>query len=57
MSHFGYAVLFVGASALMAAVLQASNRAEFLRYLGSRFVTPLAALIGVSWVMYFLGNL
>jgi hypothetical protein len=57
MSHFIYAVIFLVLSASIASLLQATSKEEFLRFFGHRFVTPLLALIGVSWLMFFLHKL
>lgn len=57
MSHFHYVLLFLLASSTMAALLHARSREEFPRMFLQRFLTPLAAFAGVSWVMFFLGKL
>ncbi len=57
MSHFHYVLLFLLASSAMAALLHANSKGEFLRMFGQRFLTPLAAFAGVSWLMFFLGKI
>lgn len=57
MSQFVYALLFLLASSCVASLLQAKSKEEFLRYFAHRFVTPVVALVGFSWLMFFLGKL
>lgn len=57
MSHFFYALIFLVLSASVASLLQAKSKEEFLRYFAHRFVTPVAAMIGFSWLMFFLHKL
>jgi hypothetical protein len=57
MSHFFYALIFLVLSASVASLLQAKSKEEFLRYFAHRFVTPVVAMIGFSWLMFFLHKL
>lgn len=57
MSHFHYVLLFLLASSLMATLLQAPARKDFLKLFLKRYATPLLAFTGVSWGMYLLGKL
>jgi hypothetical protein len=57
MSHFHYVLLFLLASSAMAALLQSNSKEEFLRMFGQRFLTPLAAFAGVSWLMFLLSRI
>lgn len=57
MSHFVYVLIFLLLSSAVAALLQAKSREEFVRYFGHRFVTPVLAMVGFSWLMFFLHKL
>jgi|GEM_PF-3474715 len=57
MSHFHYVLIFLLASSFMAALLHAEDRSEFVSHFVRRFLTPLGAFAGVSWVMFLLGQL
>lgn len=57
MSHFVYILIFLLLSASVASLLQAKSKDEFLRYFGHRFVTPVLAMVVVSWLMFFLHKL
>ncbi len=57
MSHFHYVLIFLLASSFMAALLHAEDRSEFVSHFVRRFLTPLVAFAGVSWVMFLLGQL
>lgn len=57
MSHFVYVLIFLLLSSAVAAVLQAKSKEEFLRYFGQRFITPVLAMVGFSWLMFFLHKL
>lgn len=57
MSHFHYVLIFLLASSFMAALLHAEDRSEWFSHFVRRFLTPLGTFVGVSWVMFLLGNL
>jgi hypothetical protein len=57
MSHFVYVLIFLLLSSAVAAVLQAKSKEELLRYFGQRFITPVLAMAGFSWLMFFLHKL
>ncbi len=57
MSHPVYLLIFLLLSASVAAVLQARTREELLKYFAHRFVIPIFAVAGFSWLMFFLHKL
>lgn len=57
MSHPVYLLIFLLLSASVAAVLQARTKEELLKYFAHRFVIPIFAVAGFSWLMFFLHKL